>query len=326
MEKRLDIGVGASPHIHALSSTRLVMWTVVACLVPAGAWGVFVFGLSALGVIVVSVVSALACEAVITGLRGRISIGDGSAFLTGLLVAYNMPPGVPGFIPAAASAFAILVVKQTFGGLGRNWMNPALAGRVFAMFCWTPQMTSFFMPGGFAADAVTSATPLGDKVVGFLSHGSYFDLFIGNIPGCIGEVSKLLLIVGAIVLFATRIISWEIPLSYIATFSLLIWIFGGPKGSGLYTGDVLFHVLSGGLILGAFFMATDPVTSPLTSKGMLVFGFGCGFLTFFIRTFGSYPEGVSLAIIIMDITVPLINKFTKPKKFGRVKGGANGNG
>jgi electron transport complex protein RnfD len=234
-------------------------------------------------------------------------------------VAYNMPPGVPGFVPMAASVFAIIVVKQTFGGLGRNWMNPALAGRAFAMFSWTKEMTTWSAPVGAGPDAFTGATPLAEHAAGALSHASYFDLFIGNIPGCIGEVSKLLLLAGAVILFILRIISWEIPLAYIGTFALLVWIFGDARSGRFFTGDVLFHVLAGGLIIGAFFMATDMVTSPLTSTGMLIFGAGCGFFTFIIRIFGSLPEGVSLSIILMNITVPLINRLTRPKRFGIIK-------
>ncbi len=317
--------MSASPHIHAFSSTRIMMWTVIACLAPAGAWGVFVYGIDALLVIAASVASAVACEAIVSGVRGKVTVGDGSAVLTGLLVAYNMPPAVPGFIPVAASAFAILVVKQTFGGLGRNWMNPALAGRVFAMFCWTPEMTGFSAPVRFGADAVSAATPLHEKAAAFLSHGSYLDLFIGNVPGCIGEVSKLLLVAGAIVLFATRIVGWVIPVSYLASFCCLVWIFGDARNGNMFGGDVLFQVLTGGLVLGALYMATDPVTTPLYPGGMFIFGIGCGFLTFFIRTFGSFPEGVSLAIILMNMTVPLVNRITKPKKFGyAVKAGADG--
>jgi Na+-translocating ferredoxin:NAD+ oxidoreductase subunit D len=319
MEKRTEIAVGTSPHIHSVSQTGLIMWTVSACLLPSGIWGIYTFGLPALWTIIASVASAVLAELVITGLRGKIAISDGSAFLTGLLVAYNMPPNVPGFIPIAASAFAILVVKQTFGGLGKNWMNPALAGRVFALFCWTKEMTTWAMPHASGIDALSGATPLSEKAAGFLAHGSYLDLFLGNIPGSLGEVSKLLLLAGGIFLLAMKIINWEIPILYIGSFSLLIWIFGDAKSGSFFSGDVLFHLLSGGLILGAFFMATDMVTTPLTKKGMIIFGLGCGVFTFLIRSYGSFPEGVSLAIIIMNITVPLINRFTKPKRFGLAK-------
>ncbi|MBN1699596.1 MAG: RnfABCDGE type electron transport complex subunit D [Spirochaetales bacterium] len=331
MDHPNQLRITSSPHIHEGDSTARIMWSVVLCLVPAGAWGVYNFGPGALAVILVSIAAAVLTELVVGAVRKNITVFDGSAFLTGLLVGYNMPPSVPGFIPVAASVFAIAVVKHTFGGLGRNWMNPALAGRVFAMFCWTEEMTGWSAPLSAmdaatgvtpvaASDAVTSATPLARGAADFLQHGSYLDLFLGRISGCIGEVSALLLLAGTIYLFIRKIITWEIPAAYIGTFTLLVWIFGGiPAGSRLFQGDVLFHFLSGGLILGAFYMATDMVTSPVTRKGMLVFGAGCGFFTFVIRIFGGFPEGVSLAIIIMNIFVPLINRLTKPVKFGYVK-------
>ena len=248
----------------------------------------------------------------------------------GLLVGMNMPPAVPGFIPVVASIFAVAVVKQTFGGLGRNWMNPALAGRVFAVFSWTGEMTTWSDPrpvlvgflGGSPADAVSGATALARGPADFLSAARYWDLAIGNIPGCIGEVSAILLAAGAVVLLARRIVTWHIPVGYLGTFLALAWAIGGiPDGLGWFAGDPLFHLLSGGLMLGVFFMATDMVTSPVTGRGMVIFGAGAGFLTFLIRFYGGFPEGVSLAIILMNITVPLINRATQPGVFGAVKEG-----
>ncbi|MBN2739247.1 MAG: RnfABCDGE type electron transport complex subunit D [Spirochaetales bacterium] len=322
MEGKKNLLMTSSPHLHEGSSTSRIMWTVTACLVPAGAWGVYNFGLTSLWIILVSVGAAVLTEWVITKLlKKEQSISDGSAVLTGLLVSFNMPPSIPAFIPILASVFAIGIVKHTFGGLGRNWMNPALAGRVFAMFSWTGEMTTWSAPViGAGADAFTGATPLAQGASEFLSKQSYWDLFIGNISGCIGEVSALLLLLGAAYLFIRKIITWQIPLSYAASFLLLVWIFGGTvSGSGYFTGDILFHFLAGGLVLGAFFMATDMVTSPLTSKGMIIYGIGCGLLTFLIRIYGGFPEGVSLGIILMNIFVPLIDRFTKPVKFGNVK-------
>lgn len=317
MEQITDYKVSSSPHIKGIATTAKIMWTVIICLLPAGIWGIYNFGLRSLAVICFAVLAAVGTEGVFNLLlKKKCTLADGSAVLTGLLVGYNMPPGIPLLIPAIASVFAIAVVKQTFGGLGRNWMNPALAGRVFVMFCFTGEMTSWSAPRG-AADAFSGATPLNQGTAAFLSKGTYLDLLVGNISGCIGEVSALLLLAGAVFLFITRIITWEIPLSYLGSFTLLTWIFGG--GDGLFSGDVLFHLLSGGLILGAFYMATDMVTSPLTTRGMLIFGVGCGFFTFLIRFFGGFPEGVSLAIIIMNMVVPLIDKYTKPVKFGMVK-------
>jgi len=350
--------ITTSPQIHHAASTASIMWTVTLCLVPAGIWGVYIFGLRALTVVLVSIASALLCELLASLAKGKITLGDGSAFLTGILVGYNMPATVPLYIPIIASAFAIIVVKWSFGGLGANWMNPALAGRVFVFFSWTGGMTTWKTPATWAVDAGTYATPLGAVKAGlmdftgkaqssldFLSQAGYpesgmgrvvaewfsetlrinlspvkVDLFIGNVPGCIGEVSALFLLLGALVLFIKKIITWEIPVTYLATFSILAWIFGGTRfGNGAFQGDIFFHLFSGGLILGAFYMATDMVTSPVTRKGMIIFGIGTGFLTFLIRFYGSFPEGVSLAIILMNIFVPLINKYTGPKRFGYVK-------
>ena len=339
MEEQGKLLVTAAPHLYRPFPTARIMWSVSACLVPAGVWGVLIYGISSLFVLLISIASSMLTEFIITRLQGKFTLFDGSAFLTGLLIGFNMPPSIPGFIPVVASIFAIAVVKHTFGGLGRNWMNPALAGRVFVLFSWTGQMTSWSAPrytalgkllgatdysaftaSSGAVDALSGATPLGMGAEDFLHSGSYWDLFIGNIPGCIGEVSALLLILGAVYLIWKKIIAVPIPLSYIASFSLFIWMFGGlPSGAGMFHGDVLFHLLSGGLILGALYMATDMVTSPLTPKGMVIFGAGAGLLTFLIRTFGGFPEGVSLAIILMNIGVPLIDRITEPTKFGLVK-------
>ena len=255
-----------------------------------------------------------------------------------------------------ASFFAVVVVKWSFGGLGSNWMNPALAGRVFVFFSWTNQMsrwsfplekghrffTRLFVKGNLDAfstasvDSVSAATPLGvlkttlssgdnifrgpmELLMGQGNPISYSDLFWGLVPGCIGEISAFLLLAGALYLFLRKIITWPVPLAYLCSFSILIWIWGGrPYGQGFFTGDVLFHLLSGGLILGVFFMATDMATTPMTLTGQIIFGIGCGFMTFLIRVYGSFPEGVSLAIIFMNIFVPLIDKLIKPKRFGLI--------
>ncbi len=365
MENEKTMLVTTSPHLHEGSSTAKLMISVTLCLLPAGAWSVFIFGIYSLYVVLASIAASMLTEFVITRLQGRFTLNDGSALVTGLLVGYNMPPSVPLYIPVLGSVFAIAVVKMTFGGLGGNWMNPALAGRVFVMFSWTSPMTTWLRPRTWAqADALTGASPLdfiksglldfsgkvsgpveflstsgypasgmGASITGWLNThllsplglelpSRYLDLFLGNIPGSIGEVSALLLLLGSVYLFARKIITWEIPVSYLAGFSILVWILGGGRyGGGLFRGDIFFHLFSGGLILGAFYMATDLVTSPLTGKGMIIFGIGAGFLTFLIRFYGSFPEGVSLAIILMNMFVPLINRFTRPVKFGFVKGG-----
>jgi electron transport complex protein RnfD len=305
------------------------MWTVSATLAPAALWGVYVFGIQALGVVLVSIAAAMLTEGAFNLVQRRRTLRDGSAFLTGLLIGMNMPPSVPAFIPALASFFAIAVVKQTFGGLGRNWMNPALAGRVFATFSWTGEMTTWTTPrptllaatlGGSPYDAVSGATALVRGSQDFLATARYWDLAMGNIPGCIGEVSAVLLVLGALFLLARGILSWHIPVSYLGTFLVLGWALGGlPTGQGMFAADPLFHLLAGGLMLGSLYMATDMVTSPLTARGMVIFGAGCGLLTFLIRFFGGFPEGVSLAIILMNTAVPLINQATRPVTFGAVK-------
>jgi electron transport complex protein RnfD len=337
MSEEMKLSISSSPQIHSAASTARIMWIVVLSLVPAGIWGVYAFGLRALLVLAVSIAAACAAEYAMGRLFSRKTLSDGSAFLTGLLVGFNMPPEVPLFVAMLASVFAIVIVKWTFGGLGANWMNPALAGRVFVFFSWTGGMSKWSMPK-MVTDSVSGASPLGfvktgmtgfegsvSGPMGFLAEqgypaGSYMDFFIGRIPGCIGEVSALLLLAGGIFLIIVKIANWEIPVFYLGSFALLTWIFGGlGYGSGFFTGDVVFQLFTGGLMLGAFFMATDMVTSPITRKGMIIFALGCGFLTFLIRFYGSFPEGVSLAIILMNIFVPLINRVTQPVKFGTVR-------
>lgn len=312
----------------------MVMWHVSLALAPSAMWGVYVFGMRALLVMAVSIAASMATEYGLSLKDGKgHTLADGSAFLTGLLIGMNMPVAVPLFIPIVASFFAIFVVKWTFGGLGANWMNPALAGRVFVFMSWTGGMTTWTLPRSLGADAVTGPTPLGSLKTGLMngnpsegplqllaSEGvpvTYGDLFWGNIPGCIGEVSALLLLLGALYLLVRKIITWHIPVGFTATFALLIWIFGGfSYGTGAFSGDALFHLLSGGFMLGALFMATDMATSPITNRGKIIYAVGCGFMTFLIRTYGSFPEGVSLAIIFMNIFVPLIDRLIKPKTFG----------
>jgi len=339
MSEEMKLLIKSSPQIHSKQSTSKIMWIVVLSLIPSGIWGVYAFGLRSLIVLAASIIAACAAEYLMGRLTKKNTLADGSAFLTGLLVGYNMPPAVPVYIAIIASIFAIVVVKWTFGGLGANWMNPALGGRVFVFFSWTGGMSRWTMPN-MVTDTVSGASPLGFIKTGMLSFegtttgpmdflasqgypaGSYMDFFLGRIPGCIGEVSALLLLAGGIFLIVVKIVNWEIPVFYIGSFALLTWIFGGLGfGNGFFTGDVLFQILTGGLMLGAFFMATDMVTSPVTRKGMIIFGLGCGFLTFIIRFYGSFPEGVSLAIILMNIFVPLINRLTQPVKFGNVQKG-----
>ena len=315
MNNPLVVSVG--PHICAKVSTKRIIWAVNLALIPAGAAGVFIFGIYSLYVIMASVLSAVVTEWAILAVRKKeIAIFDGSAVLTGLLLAYNVPPGVPLWLPVAGSFFAIAIGKQVFGGLGHNIFNPALAGRAFLMVSWPVYMTTWQNPR-WKVDAITTATPLAllkHNQLDLLKGTTYMDLFLGNRGGCIGEVCIAALLIGAAYLFWKKYISWHIPLTYIAAVAFLSWAFNGL--SGLFNGDAFFFVLSGGLVLGALFMATDYVTSPLSDKGKIIFGISCGVLTFVIRKFSGYPEGTSYAILIMNAFVPVIDKFTHPKWFG----------
>ncbi len=307
-----------APHITSEISTKKIMWAVFWSLVPAGIAGVYIFGIKSSFLIIASVLSAMLTEALIAGARKRnmSSVFDGSAILTGLLLAYNLPPGVPIWMPVVGSFFAIAIGKKVFGGLGQNIFNPALTGRAFLLMSWPIYMTTWQNPR-WNADAVTRATPLvifKEGRLDLLKNYSNWDLFIGNRPGCIGEVCVIALLIGAAYLFMKGYISWHIPFTYIATVAVTSWAFNGK--ANFFTGDVTFFVLSGGLILGAFFMATDYVTSPLSARGKVVFGIGCGLLTFMIRKFAGYPEGVSYAILIMNAATPLIDRYTLPKWFG----------
>jgi electron transport complex protein RnfD len=311
--------VSSSPHLRDRVTTRRIMMDVVIALIPASAFGIYFFGVRALMVIITTVLSCVVSEYITRKLMKRDSaIEDFSAVVTGVLLALNLPPTIPLWIAAVGGAVAIVIVKQLFGGIGQNFMNPALGARVFLLLGYTQSMTKWIIPGQL--DAVSSATPLalikrGTETVEGVLPG-YWDLFIGNVGGCIGETSVLALLIGAAYLFYRKVITPEIPLTFIGTAALLTWIFGGE---GLFTGNALYHVLSGGLIIGAFFMATDYSTSPITTKGKIIMGAGCGLITVVIRLFANYPEGVSFAIILMNVLVPLIDRFTIPKSFGGEK-------
>ncbi|MDD4941519.1 MAG: RnfABCDGE type electron transport complex subunit D [Candidatus Omnitrophica bacterium] len=305
--------VSTSPHVHTKESTARIMWLVCLALAPAGIAGVYIFGVSALRAVLIAVVSAVCTElAIQAALKKKATISDGSAVLTGLLLGYNLPAHCPFWIPAVGAFVAIAIGKQIFGGLGQNIFNPALVGRAFLTASWPQHMTRFTAPLSF--DAVTQATPLALlKENKLIDHISYLDLFLGNKGGCIGEVCAAALLIGGIFLLARGIISWHIPLTFIATTGCMYFIFGGKV---LFTGEWLFAVLSGGLFLGAIFMATDYVTSPLTRKGQVIFGAGCGLLTAVIRLWGGTPEGVSYSILMMNAAAPLIDRYTKKRIFG----------
>lgn len=309
--------VSTSPHIHSRELTSKVMWSVFLALLPAGIAGIWIFGIAALKVIIVSILSCIVTEAVIQKLtHKKIIISDGSAALTGILLAYNLSSSVPLWMPVIGGIFAVAICKHAFGGLGANIFNPALAARAFLLASWPRHMTEFVKP--FSTDAITSATPLvmfkEAKVQSLAQLGlSYWDLFLGRRGGCIGEVCILALLIGAAYLLWKKYIWWQTPTGFILTLGALSWIFGKQ---GLFKGDFLFSILSGGLVLGAFFMATDYVTSPITRRGQLIFGASCGAIAFVIRRFAGYPEGVSYSILIMNAAVPLIDRYIRQKRYG----------
>ncbi|HAR63524.1 MAG: Na+-transporting NADH:ubiquinone oxidoreductase subunit D [Candidatus Margulisiibacteriota bacterium] len=321
----LNLIAGSSPHLRSKVSTSSIMRDVIIALMPALAASIYFFGLRAFLVILVTVLACVIAEmAANKFMKKAITISDYSAVVTGILLAFNLPPGIPLWIAALGGLFAIVIVKHMFGGLGHNFVNPALAARAFLMASWPVAMTTWVNPGLDAVasatpDAMASATPLaliktGTEAAGSLPH--LMDLFIGNVGGCIGETSVLALLIGAAYLVYRRIITLEIPLSFIGTTALLTWTLGGTT---LFTGNFVYHIFAGGLMLGAFFMATDYTTSPITSRGKLIMGTGCGLLTAVIRLYGGYPEGVSYSILLMNLTVPLIDAYTIPKKFGIAK-------
>ena len=302
------LAVSSSPHIHAPQDTRTIRAWVLAALAPAGLAGIYFFGFRAAAVMAVCVASCKISEYVWQKLaKQAITVGDLSAAVTGLLLAYNLPPSIPFWMAAAGSVFAIIVVKQFFGGIGCNIVNPALAGRAFMISSWPVPMTFWTL------DGVSGATPLAMIKEGSMENlPGMYDLFIGHVGGCIGETSAAALLVGFAILLYKGIIGWYIPAVYIGTVAALTAVMGRPAGP-------LYEVMAGGLFLGAIFMATDYTTSPMTKRGQVIFAFGCGLLTSLIRVFGGYPEGVSYSILIMNLTVPLIDKFTKPRIFGEVK-------
>lgn len=306
--------LSSPPHVRSVETTGRIMRDVLIALLPATVLGIWFFGLSALAVVLSSVAVAVGTEALLQFLmKKKVTVSDGSAAVTGLLLALNLPSSVPIYIPIIGSIFAIAIVKQCFGGIGYNFVNPALAARAFLLASWPTAMTAWTLP----ADAVSAATPLAAiKVAGAGAPSPYLDMFLGNVGGCIGETSALALIIGGLYLVARRVIDPRIPIVYIATVAVFTWV-AGPDG--LFTGDALYHMLAGGLMLGAFFMATDYTTSPMSGTGKIVFALGCGVLTSVIRLWGGYPEGVSYSILLMNLVVPLIDRAFKPRRFGGVR-------
>lgn len=321
-ETKQLLTVSPSPHARREATTSSVMLDVIVALTPATVWGIYVYGVRAALVVLTCVVCCVLFEALTQILlRRTVTVADCSAALTGLLLGLNLSSAVPLYVAVIGSAFAIIVVKQLFGGIGKNIMNPALAARVFLMLCWTTPMTAF--PAAYdriglfgAADAVASATPLVSLKAGALPEGiGVLDLFLGRIGGCIGEISALMLLVGGIYLICRRVITWHIPVSFLGTVAVLTFLF--PRGDAQPLTFMLSSLCSGGLMLGAIFMATDYVTSPVTKLGRLIYGVGCGALVVFLRYFSGYSEGVSFAILIMNALVWYLDMFTMPRVYGK---------
>jgi electron transport complex protein RnfD len=324
------LNVSPSPHIHGKDTTRKLMNGVVIALLPALFASVWYFGWGAVIVTMTSIISCIAFEYLIQKfiLKTTTTISDGSAVVTGLLLAFNVPSNLPVFMIIIGSLVAIGIAKMTFGGLGNNPFNPALVGRVFMLISFPVQMTSWPVPSGFKTgytDAVTGATPLGIIKEG-IKNGealpqlmdqipTHLQMFYGRMGGSMGEVAAFALLIGFAYLLWKKIITWHIPVSVILTVAIFTGILCtiNPEKNA----DPMFHILTGGLLLGAIFMATDYVTSPMSKTGMIIFGIGIGLLTVIIRVWGAYPEGVSFAILIMNAFVPLINTYIKPKAFGK---------
>ena len=314
--------VSNSPHIVGNDTVKRTMLDVIIALMPALVAGVIFFGYRAVIVTAVSVISCVFFEWLWNKLlKKKSTIGDLSAIVTGLLLAYNLPVTIPLWIVVIGALFAIVIVKQFFGGIGHNFMNPALAARAFLLASWALAMTTWVAPHTpvplwNTADVVTSATPLAaySGTDGNAALPSYLDLFIGNVGGCIGETSTLAILIGAAYLLFRKVIRLRIPLAYIITLALGSWIFAGHDG--LFSGDALYQVLAGGAMLGAFFMATDYTTTPYTPVGQIIFGIGCGVITVLIRVWGGYPEGCSYSILLMNVLTPLIDRVTVPRRYG----------
>jgi electron transport complex protein RnfD len=319
--------VSMSPHDHGKDAVKKIMYGVILAMLPALLVSVYYFGLNAIRVNLIAIAACVFFEWLFQKvfLKGPITVTDGSAIITGMLLAFNVPSNLPWWIIVIGAIVAIGIGKMSFGGLGNNPFNPALVGRVFLLISFPAQMTSWPVPQSLnfsLVDAETGATPLAilkqafytGKAQELVSSTDYADLFMGNLGGSLGEISALALIIGGLFMLFRKIITWHIPVSILGTvtiFSVTLYGIDPTKYA-----DPLFHILTGGMLLGAIFMATDMVTSPMTPKGMIFYGIGIGAITILIRVWGAYPEGMSFAILIMNAVVPLINNWTKPKRFG----------
>ncbi|OGO76651.1 MAG: electron transporter RnfD [Clostridiales bacterium GWB2_37_7] len=301
-----NLVVSSSPHIRSKESVNSIMYNVIIALLPATVAAIYFFRLRAFLLIAVSIIAAIAAEAIILKIRKKpIAINDGSAIITGLLLALTISPAMPLWMAVVGSVVSIGIGKQVYGGLGSNPFNPALVGRAFLIITFPVQMTTWINP----IDGLATATPLGLQKMEGIGTG-YLELLLGNVGGSLGETSALLLLIGGLYLIYKGIIRWYIPVSYLGTVAAMSLILGS---------DPIFQLLSGGLMLGAFFMATDMVTSPVTKKGQLIFGIGAGLITIIVRLYGGYPEGVLFSILLMNIFTPIIDKYAMPKIYGEVK-------
>ena len=320
MEKLLK--VSSSPHVRDGVTTQRLMFDVVIAMIPASVYGVWQFGMNALLVLIATVIASVAAEYLYEKLMHKpITISDGSAVVTGMILALNMPPEIPVWIPVLGAFFAIIVVKQLYGGLGQNFMNPALAGRCFLMISFAGKMTDFAVSDSFrgVVDTVSGATPLAAlKQNGFTdSSVSVLHMFIGDIQGTIGETSEIAILIGAAILLVYKVIDLKIPLTYIGSFAVFVILYMLGTGRGFDVNYLFSHIFGGGLMLGAWFMATDYVTSPITPKGQYVYGVCLGVLTGIFRIFGASAEGVSYAIIFCNLLVPMIERVTRHPAFGK---------
>ncbi len=307
-----NLAVSSSPHLRDNVTTRRIMQEVCLALAPAGIAAIVLFGASAATLIAVSVITAVLAEFCWNKLnKQKTTVGDWSAVVTGLLLAYNLPANAPVWIAVVGAIIAIILVKQMFGGIGSNFMNPALAARAILFVSWSSLMTSY-PATQFMTDVTSSATPLNLLGKGTVEGVNLMELFLGNVPGVLGETCKLALLLGGVYLILRGIVDWKIPATFIATVFVCYLVKDGAEMA-------LYQILSGGLFLGAFFMATDYATSPVTNVGRVIMGVGCGLFLFVIRAYASYPEGCSFAILLMNVATPLIDKYTMPKAFGEVK-------
>lgn len=326
--KNLKLIASSSPHIRSNEDTRSIMLDVIIALIPALAMSVYNFGWRALTATLCSVVAAVLWEWLYRKLMKKPqSVGDLSAVVTGILVAFVCPVTMPYWMLILGDFFAIVVVKQLYGGIGTNFLNPALAGRAALLACYATAMTRWVAPGtrapifGSTADVVTAATPMAIMKEGefsaLTSAYSVSDMFLGKVGGSLGEISALMLLLGGVYLVIRKVISWHTPVAYIGTVAVICLI-AAPAGTGAVT-YMLYNLFGGGLMLGAIFMATDYATSPVTKKGQIIFGIGCGLMTCFIRRFGSYPEGVCYSILVMNCTTWLLDKYIRPTIYGAPK-------